>query len=142
MPNRSEIIDLHMHTTASDGTDTPQALLENVRKAGITTFSVTDHDTVNAAQILCPLLMRGDPRFIPGAEFSCKDAHGKYHILGYGFDPTAASLHVLASRAHGLRMEKVKMRRALLETEYGFVFPPEEIDRLCDLWEKKHGVRE
>ena len=50
MPNRPGFIDLHMHSTVSDGTDTPQALLEAVRSAGIGVFSVTDHDAVRAGK--------------------------------------------------------------------------------------------
>ena len=42
-------VDLHIHTTASDGSDSPALLLENLKKAGITTFSVTDHDTIDGA---------------------------------------------------------------------------------------------
>ena len=46
MPNK---IDLHMHSTASDGTDTPLQLAEIVQSAGITIFALTDHDTVAGA---------------------------------------------------------------------------------------------
>ena len=66
-------IDLHIHTTVSDGTDTPQKLLEKVRNAGIDLFSVTDHDAVKASTIIPDLLKEGDPEFVCGAEFSCKD---------------------------------------------------------------------
>ena len=41
-----EKTDLHMHTTVSDGTDTPEKLIDRVKEAGITFFSVTDHDAV------------------------------------------------------------------------------------------------
>ena len=46
------IIDLHMHTTVSDGTDTPEALRDLVKAAGIALFSVTDHDAIRGAEIL------------------------------------------------------------------------------------------
>ena len=39
-----------MHTNASDGTDSPEALLWNIQKAGITVFAITDHDTINSAR--------------------------------------------------------------------------------------------
>ena len=42
------MVDLHLHTMASDGTDEDWKLIEKLRKAGITTFSVTDHDTIGA----------------------------------------------------------------------------------------------
>ncbi|MBO6039968.1 MAG: PHP domain-containing protein, partial [Oscillospiraceae bacterium] len=82
-------IDLHMHSTVSDGTDAPEEILARVREAGITLFAVTDHDAVKAGRIIPPLLTEGDPAFLTGAEFSCRDEEGKYHILGYGYDPDA-----------------------------------------------------
>lgn len=45
-------IDLHMYTTVSDGTDRPEEIIGKVRDAGITVFSVTDHDAVKAAEII------------------------------------------------------------------------------------------
>ena len=63
-------IDLHMHSTVSDGTDTPEQLLQNVIAAGIGVFSVTDHDAVKAAHVLRDLIGEGDPIFIPGVEVS------------------------------------------------------------------------
>ncbi len=80
-------IDLHMHTSFSDGTDTPEEILEKVRQAGIGLFSITDHDAVKSADIIPGLLKKKDPSFIIGVEFSCRDEEGQYHILGYGYDP-------------------------------------------------------
>lgn len=126
-------IDLHMHSTVSDGTDTPAELLQKVRKAGIGVFSVTDHDAVKSGQIICGILRPGDPVFIPGVEFSCKDENGKYHILGYGFDPENEAINALVDYAHAIRMKKVKARLDFLKSEFGFVFPEEEIARLLSL---------
>ncbi|MBQ7700620.1 MAG: PHP domain-containing protein [Clostridia bacterium] len=123
-------IDLHMHSTVSDGTDTPQELLKKVSSAGMTVFSVTDHDAVKAGGVIRGCLKDGDPQFIQGAEFSCRDGEGKYHILGYGFDPENGFVNDLVERAHGLRMKKVRARLDFLESEFGFTFPKEEIDRL------------
>jgi predicted metal-dependent phosphoesterase TrpH len=123
-------IDLHMHTTVSDGTDTPEELLEYVKAAGIALFSVTDHDAVKAGPILRRRLGAGDPRFVPGVEFSCRDEEGKYHILGYGFDPDAAPILDTVRRGHELRMTKTRARLDFLRSEFGFSFPEEEIARL------------
>ena len=123
-------IDLHIHTAFSDGTDTPEALLVKVRGVGLGVFSVTDHDAVLADGIIPPLLMAGDPSFIPGVEFSCRDEEGKYHILGYGFDPEAPAIRQLVDMGHGYRMAKVRSRLDLLKTQYGFTFSEEEIDDL------------
>ena len=79
------IIDLHMHTAVSDGTDKPDEILLRVREAGIGLFAVTDHDAVKGCEEISRALTAGDPAFLTGVEFSCRDEEGKYHILGYGF---------------------------------------------------------
>ncbi|MBO4406317.1 MAG: hypothetical protein J5849_01345 [Clostridia bacterium] len=126
-------IDLHMHTTASDGTDTPEEIAARVREAGIGLFSVTDHDAIKAARIIPPTLAEGDPVFLTGAEFSCRDEEGKYHILGYGFDPDADSMRELVGIGHRFRIGKVKARLDFLKSEYGFSFPKEELEKLLSL---------
>ena len=126
-------IDLHMHTTVSDGTDTPEEIVARVREAGIGLFSVTDHDAVKAGRIIPPLLKGGDPAFLTGAEFSCRDEEGKYHILGYGYDPNAAPIRELVESGHRLRIGKVRARLDFLRTEFGFSFPPKELDALFAL---------
>ena len=129
----SGLIDLHMHTTVSDGTDTPEEILLNVKKTGITVFSITDHDAVQSSRIVPDLLKEGDPVYIPGAEFSCRDEEGKYHILGYGYDPKAEPILKLVERSHGNRMKKVQARLDFLKDEFGFSFPEEEISALLSL---------
>ena len=47
-----EIIDLHMHSKFSDGTDTPEEILDRVKEAGIDFFSITDHDSVKAGPVI------------------------------------------------------------------------------------------
>jgi predicted metal-dependent phosphoesterase TrpH len=78
---KNETIDLHMHTTVSDGTDTPEEILARVRDAGIDLFSVTDHDAIKAAGIIPGILSDGDPAFLPGVELSCRDREGIYAVL-------------------------------------------------------------
>lgn len=126
-------VDLHMHSAVSDGTDTPAELLQKVREAGIGVFSITDHDAVKSGKIIRGILKPEDPIFIPGAEFSCKDENGKYHILGYGFDPENEEINALVDHAHALRMKKVKARLDFLRTEFGFVFPEEDIAQLLSI---------
>ena len=126
-------IDLHMHTTVSDGTDTPEELLVKVKEAGIGLFSVTDHDAVKACGVLRSIMNSEDPCFVPGVEFSCKDEEGKYHILGYGYDPDAESILRVVEMGHSLRMKKVVARLDFLKSEFGFAFPAEDVERLLAL---------
>lgn len=131
--NYPKVIDLHIHTTVSDGTDSPEELLGKVRGSGIELFSVTDHDAVKGSRILQGLVKETDPRFITGAEFSCRDEGGQYHILGYHYDPESKSIRSLAEYGHGLRMKKIHMRLEHLKSEFGIAFPPEETEDLLAL---------
>lgn len=133
MKNDCPRIDLHMHTTVSDGTDSPEAITEKVKAAGLAVFSVTDHDALTAAEIIPPLLGEGDPRFVSGVEFSCREGDEKYHILGYGYDVKGESIRAVVRRGHEIRMNKVRRRIAMLGEQFGFSFPREEIDRLLSL---------
>lgn len=126
-------IDLHLHTTVSDGTDTPEEIILKVEKAGIGVFSVTDHDAVKACGILRSIAKPDAPCFLPGVEFSCKDEEGKYHILGYGYDPEAEAIKQVVEKGHSLRMKKVTARLDYLQSEFGFTFPPEELEHLLTL---------
>ena len=126
-------IDLHMHSTVSDGTDMPAEILSCVREKGIELFSLTDHDAVKGCNEIRGLLDDAGPAFINGVEFSCKDENGQYHILGYGYDPEAKPVLGLVEKGHGFRMKKVLARLQFLKAEFGFDFSKEEVDSLFSL---------
>ncbi len=126
-------IDLHMHSTISDGTDTPEELLQHVRDAGISLFALTDHDDVKGYGMIRKVIRTDDPQLLSGVEFSCRDRKGKYHILGYGFDPDSPPIRQVVEKGHGFRMQKVTMRLDFLRTEFGFTFPEKEICNLLSL---------
>ena len=78
--------DLHIHTTASDGTWDPGQVVKAVCAAGIEFFAITDHDSVANVADTKKLAEKAGLRFLPGVELnSTKDGHN-YHILGYGID--------------------------------------------------------
>ncbi|MBO4861307.1 MAG: PHP domain-containing protein [Firmicutes bacterium] len=123
-------IDLHMHTMISDGTDTPEEIILNVKKAGLQLFSITDHDAIKGCRIAANALKEDDPRFIPGVEFSCRDEDGKYHILGYAYDMESDGIKKVVKKGHANRVVKLIARLDFLKEQYGFDFPEEEVDRL------------
>lgn len=99
--------DLHMHTTASDGTDTPESLPRLVKTAGLTGFALTDHDTTDGLAACAKAAKRLKLAFIPGIELSANPdldnavgeeapvPRGTMHILGYGIrhdDPQLAKI--------------------------------------------------
>jgi predicted metal-dependent phosphoesterase TrpH len=102
------VIDLHLHTTASDGLLAPDALVARVAAAGIHTFSITDHDTVaGLAQAAAAARLHG-LRFLPGIEVTAVDEEGDIHMLGYGFDPEAPALAVFLRDQRAARVVRVR----------------------------------
>lgn len=85
-------VDLHIHTTASDGSWTPEKLVAEVHKAGIGLFAVTDHDTVRNIPLARQLAAEAGIAFLSGVEISTTVAGRSFHILGYGIDPAAEGL--------------------------------------------------
>ncbi len=128
-----EIIDLHIHTSVSDGTDAPKELIGLVKQAGIGLFSVTDHDAVKGCKTILELLKDGDPAFLPGVEFSCKDEYGQYHILGYGYDINAKPINETVDKGHGFRLSKLQKRFDFLKSEFGFEFSDEDVSAVFAL---------
>ena len=126
-------IDLHMHSRVSDGTDSPLELLGKVKDAGLEVFSLTDHDAIKGCAEIRSNIKAGDPRFITGAEFSCRDELGKYHILGYGFDTLSGAMPEFIENSHNTRMKKLKARLAFLKSEMGIEFPEDECKALLAL---------
>lgn len=125
-------IDLHIHTTASDGSDSPAVLLENLKKAGISTFSVTDHDTVEGALEMEKLVTK-DFRFIRGIEFSCETPAGKCHILGYGYDPADPVYLAALDEGAALRQEKLEARIRYMQDTLGISLTDEDLSWLRSL---------
>jgi len=86
------MIDLHTHTTFSDGTDTPTQLITKALAAGITTIALTDHDSISGWQEATTALRPGIC-LVPGAEVSCQTLDGiSVHILGLLFDSSNTEL--------------------------------------------------
>jgi len=105
------MIDLHCHSTASDGTDQPAELVHNAVAAGLTTMAITDHDTTGGWAEAAEAVRQLDVPFtlIPGAEFSCvyrgEDGGSiSLHLLGYLFDPAAPGLKGERSRLRENRL--------------------------------------
>jgi predicted metal-dependent phosphoesterase TrpH len=108
-------IDLHTHSTASDGTDTPAELIAAARASGLDVIAVTDHDTTGGWEPARAAVSEGPAglTLVTGTEFSCVhigvDRAGapvriSLHLLGYLFDPDH----------EGLRAERIRLRAARL----------------------------
>ena len=109
-------IDLHTHSTASDGTDRPADLVAKAAAAGLDIMAITDHDTTGGWDEATASLPDG-LTLVPGAEFSCMhcDSDGQrvsLHLLGYLFDPDHDGLR--AERAR-LRVSRLGRGRAIVD---------------------------
>ncbi len=122
-------IDLHIHTNASDGTDSPENLLWEIQKAGIKIFAITDHDTIKGAMKMKKILPAG-MRFIQGIEFSCRTINSKCHILGLNYDEHNLDFTAALRRGDALRHEKFNKRIEQLKTKFNINFTQDEIDLL------------
>ena len=107
------VIDLHTHTSYSDGTDTPAQLINKALAAGISIIGLTDHDSISGWQEATNALRTGIS-LVPGAEISCQTPDGiSVHILGLLFDSNNSklmnTLEKTRENRHG-RMEKIIAR--------------------------------
>jgi predicted metal-dependent phosphoesterase TrpH len=102
------LIDLHLHTTASDGRLAPAQLVARAAAAGLTTISVTDHDTVAAVGEATAAAAAANVRVVPGIEITAVDQGRDVHMLGYFFDPENATLASLLVSQRALRVERVR----------------------------------
>lgn len=92
-------VDLHTHSTASDGTLSPTALIQAAAQAGLTALALTDHDTVAGCEEARRAAHEAGIDFLPGIEISCEFPRpGTMHLLGYGVDPTQPALANLTRR--------------------------------------------
>ncbi|TSA07849.1 MAG: PHP domain-containing protein [Deltaproteobacteria bacterium] len=87
-----DLIDLHCHTTASDGSLPPAELVCKARESGLKAVAVTDHDTVEGVGEALAEGGRLNFEVIPGIEISAEIPSGSMHILGYFIDHTSAEL--------------------------------------------------
>jgi predicted metal-dependent phosphoesterase TrpH len=103
------LIDLHAHTTASDGTDTPTELIRQAAAAGLDVIAVTDHDTTAGWQAALDARPAG-LTVVPGAEFSCEhwagDRRTGLHVLGYLFDPAHTALRAARAQLRSNRLDR------------------------------------
>lgn len=103
---RDLLVDLHIHTSASDGVWTPAETVAAVRMAGIEIFAITDHDSVKNVVETGRLAAKAGLGFLAGVEISTTlDGH-LFHILGYGVDPADGTLAKVLD-ANAALMEEV-----------------------------------
>ncbi|MDB1086867.1 PHP domain-containing protein [Streptomyces sp. ACA25] len=123
-------IDLHTHSTASDGTDSPAELVRAAAAAGLDVVALTDHDTVAGLEEAAAALPAG-LTLVPGCELSCRLGPVSLHMLGYLFDPTEPRLARERELLHDDRVPRARAMVAKLR-ELGAPVTWERVRALAD----------
>jgi predicted metal-dependent phosphoesterase TrpH len=120
------MIDLHTHTTASDGTDSPFALVNKALSAGITVLGLTDHDTTSS-WVEAISAARKPISLALGAEISTLTEDGiSVHMLGLLFDGENSEIQAMLSDARDTRIPRMKKMVELLRSD-GFAISMEDV---------------
>lgn len=136
-------VDLHVHTTASDGKLSPQEVVGKAFRDGVEVLSITDHDTLEGMERFTPegiILIQGII-LIPGVEISARFER-TLHILGYGFDPQN---DVLRKTLSDLRRKRSVRNEMILDRarSIGFELSMEELQEIAgnDVIGRPHFAR-
>ena len=121
--------DLHIHSSYSDGSDSLEKLVENIKAENLDIFALTDHDLIEGCKDIRGLIPE-NIQFIPGVELTCKARGCKCHILGYNYNPDDTGLNSLIAHGKLLRRNKLEKRIAYLKDVWNITLTEEELDWL------------
>jgi len=110
------LIDLHTHTTASDGRCSPASLAVRAAAAGVTVLGVTDHDTVGAADEAAAACASAGIDFVPGIEITAVSNGVDVHVLGYWLDVRSPALQTFLEEQRRRRVDRLREIVARLAT--------------------------
>ena len=125
-------VDLHLHTTYSDGSLTPEDLIRKAKKIGYTAIAITDHDTLQGVK---PALKRANQyniEVVPGIEFNTSLNGNDVHILGYYINLENKFLKNLLDKIKKERRERIKKMVKLLKELYGYEISLKEIKEISE----------
>ncbi|MEX5273248.1 PHP domain-containing protein [Kocuria sp. CPCC 205235] len=112
-------IDLHIHSIASDGTETPADVARSAKAAGLDVFALTDHDTTAGWQEAGDTAVELGLAFVPGMEITCTTSNGvSVHMLSYLHDPTYEPLWNAVESSRSGRLTRAKRMVELLSADY------------------------
>ena len=109
------MIDLHIHTTSSDGSDEPKDILIKAQQAGLEYISITDHDSIGAYKKLRDVNVHNyfEGKIIPGCEFSVVHNGKPIEVLGYGIDLEAIDSTGIVSDEKFLERENTYLKKLM-----------------------------
>ena len=103
----NRVVDFHTHSTCSDGTLTPKALVNHAKKSGLSAFALTDHDSVDGIKEAKEEAERIGMEFIAGIEFSAAE-NTETHIIGLFIDPENETLLKTIEKLKGSRKRRME----------------------------------
>jgi len=122
------VIDLHVHSVYSDGTNTPAELLAMAEERGLSAMALTDHDTVGGIFPLQEAAEDSPVEVVPGIELSAECERGTMHILGYFIDPkNPALLEKIAKVREGREARNYEILKRL--NKLGYILMWSEVEK-------------
>jgi predicted metal-dependent phosphoesterase TrpH len=121
-------VDLHVHSSASDGTDVPDMVVAKAAEIGLTALALTDHDTLSGIPVARRAAARLPIELIPGVELSVDHEGTKIHMLAYFLEPTSGPLQ---DRLEELRAGRAIRNRRIVErlNELGYPITMDDVLR-------------
>ena len=119
-------IDLHIHSTVSDGSFTPTQIVERAARYELVAIAITDHDAVAAIDEAMPAAQKLGIEYIPGIEISTAWCEGRMHILGYFIDHHSPAIRALLDKLQQSRRDRIYQICRRLE-ELGYPVDPQEV---------------
>lgn len=120
-------LDLHIHTTASDGDLDPPDVVSAAVAGGLDVIAITDHDTAAAVEPARRAARGTGLTVVSGTELSSTRDGREIHVLGYGMDPAAPALEAHRERARRVRLERMERLVAALGREEGIRVDLEQV---------------
>ncbi|ROQ38435.1 hypothetical protein EDF46_2073 [Frondihabitans sp. PhB188] len=111
-------IDLHTHSSVSDGTETPRELVDSAVRAGLGTVALTDHDSTSGWAEAAEAVEGTGLTLIRGMELSTRVGYNSVHMLAYLFDPAAPGLVRETERLREDRLHRAERMVARIRADY------------------------
>ncbi|TFB84820.1 PHP domain-containing protein [Cryobacterium algoricola] len=115
-------IDLHAHSSVSDGTETPSQLVRAASAAGLGTVALTDHDSTAGWHEAAAAARTAGITLIPGMEFSTRVSTASVHLLAYLFDPSDAGIVAETARVRQARLVRAEEMVERIGVDYALTW--------------------
>ena len=128
----TKLIDLHSHTTYSDGELTPQELIQLAIESNVEILAITDHDTLNGIKSVDKNSLINNIQIINGIELTAQPPKGTMHILGYDIDLNNKELNDVMETLKNSSTNRTLSIMEQIKRDYGIVFSHEDIKDLIN----------